>query len=217
MTDGLAGVDWVPAAHLRVAIDDDGKRHAVQTLRQGRPTSTRVVEVTMRRCNAPFDAAGAGNRLLTGASRRGAGLQQPGQRLGAARCRADRVGSLRRAGVFAAVLGDAVGESGRVLTIDTSREASRAARVGWSTCRTRRSSPIRCGGPWRRNGPAPMWLCWIRRDRALGARSSIEWWPPRFHGWCTSVERQHLRPRRRSLSQSWLRGRTRSGGSTRSR
>ena len=44
MTDGLAGVDWAPAAHLRVAIDDDGKRHVVQTLRQGRPTSTRVVE-----------------------------------------------------------------------------------------------------------------------------------------------------------------------------
>ena len=43
MTDGLAGVDWAPAAHLRVAIDD-GKRHVVQTLRQGRPTSTRVVE-----------------------------------------------------------------------------------------------------------------------------------------------------------------------------
>ena len=43
MTDGLAGVDWPPAAHLHVAIDD-GKRHVVQTLRQGRPTSTRVVE-----------------------------------------------------------------------------------------------------------------------------------------------------------------------------
>jgi tRNA/tmRNA/rRNA uracil-C5-methylase (TrmA/RlmC/RlmD family) len=33
------------------------------------------------------------------------------------------------AGVFAAALGDAVGESGRVLTVDTSRAASRAARA----------------------------------------------------------------------------------------
>lgn len=58
MTDGLAGVDWPPAAHLHVAIADDGKRHLVQTLRQGRRTSTRVVEVTMRWCNGPFDATG---------------------------------------------------------------------------------------------------------------------------------------------------------------
>lgn len=33
------------------------------------------------------------------------------------------------AGVFAAVLGEAVGESGRVLTVDTSRLASGAARA----------------------------------------------------------------------------------------
>ena len=58
MTDGLAGVDWPPAAHLHVAIADDDKRHVVQTVRQGRRTSTRVVEVTMRRCNAQFDVTG---------------------------------------------------------------------------------------------------------------------------------------------------------------
>jgi tRNA/tmRNA/rRNA uracil-C5-methylase (TrmA/RlmC/RlmD family) len=33
------------------------------------------------------------------------------------------------AGIFAAVLGDAVGESGRVLTVDTARAASGAARA----------------------------------------------------------------------------------------
>ena len=33
------------------------------------------------------------------------------------------------AGVFAAVLGDAVGQSGRVLTVDTSRASTRAARA----------------------------------------------------------------------------------------
>ncbi len=32
-------------------------------------------------------------------------------------------------GVFAAILGDAVGESGRVLTVDTSRASTRAARA----------------------------------------------------------------------------------------
>ena len=44
MSDSFAGVDWPPAAHLHVAIDDDGKRHVVQTLRPSRRTSTRVVQ-----------------------------------------------------------------------------------------------------------------------------------------------------------------------------
>jgi hypothetical protein len=63
MTDGLAGVDWPPAAHLHVAIDDDGKRHVVQTLPQGRRTSTSAGRAGRRAAGAShhrFGAAGLG-------------------------------------------------------------------------------------------------------------------------------------------------------------
>ena len=44
MIDGLADIAWPPGAHLHVVIDDDGQRHVVRTARQGRRTSTEVVE-----------------------------------------------------------------------------------------------------------------------------------------------------------------------------
>ncbi|EFG73692.1 TRAM domain protein, partial [Mycobacterium parascrofulaceum ATCC BAA-614] len=44
MLDGLAESDWPPAAHLHVVVDDDGARHVVRTMRQGKRTATKVVE-----------------------------------------------------------------------------------------------------------------------------------------------------------------------------
>jgi tRNA/tmRNA/rRNA uracil-C5-methylase (TrmA/RlmC/RlmD family) len=44
MTDGLDSMEWPAGAHLHVVIDDDGQRHVVRTVRQGRRTSAEVVE-----------------------------------------------------------------------------------------------------------------------------------------------------------------------------
>jgi tRNA/tmRNA/rRNA uracil-C5-methylase (TrmA/RlmC/RlmD family) len=44
LLDGLAELDWPPSAQLHVAVDDDGERHVVRTLRQGGRTATKVVE-----------------------------------------------------------------------------------------------------------------------------------------------------------------------------
>jgi tRNA/tmRNA/rRNA uracil-C5-methylase (TrmA/RlmC/RlmD family) len=129
MTDGLAGVNWPPTAHLHVAVDDDGKRHVVSTMRQGRRTSTKVAEgnyqavqrADRRSWRVPVtvfwqphrDAARVYSTLVGEWAQPGAGSTAW-----------DLYGG---AGVFAAVLGDAVGRSGRVLSVDTSRAASRAA------------------------------------------------------------------------------------------
>jgi tRNA/tmRNA/rRNA uracil-C5-methylase (TrmA/RlmC/RlmD family) len=131
MLDDLPKVDWPPGAQLHVAIDDDGKRHVVRTLRQGGRTATKVVEgayeatqrVGQRVWQVPVtafwqahrDAARVYSRLVADWAQPGAGM---------------RVWDLYGgAGVFAATLGEAVGESGRVLTVDTSRASSRAARA----------------------------------------------------------------------------------------
>ncbi|HTQ18178.1 class I SAM-dependent RNA methyltransferase, partial [Mycobacterium sp.] len=44
MLDGLGVPDWPPAAQLHVAVDDDGERHVVRTLRDGKRTATKVME-----------------------------------------------------------------------------------------------------------------------------------------------------------------------------
>ncbi|ETB43655.1 23S rRNA methyltransferase, partial [Mycobacterium avium subsp. hominissuis 10-5606] len=44
MLDGIAETQWPSAAQLHVAVDDDGARHVVRTLRQGRRTATKVIE-----------------------------------------------------------------------------------------------------------------------------------------------------------------------------
>jgi tRNA/tmRNA/rRNA uracil-C5-methylase (TrmA/RlmC/RlmD family) len=131
MLDGLAEADWPPAAQLHVAVDDDGQRHVMRTVREGRRNETKVVEgayqavqrVGRRSWRVPVtafwqahrDAAGVYSGLIADWAQPGAGMTAW-----------DLYGG---AGVFAAVLGDAVGESGRVLTIDTSRAATRAARA----------------------------------------------------------------------------------------
>jgi tRNA/tmRNA/rRNA uracil-C5-methylase (TrmA/RlmC/RlmD family) len=131
MLDGLAEIDWPPGAQLHVAVDDDGERHVVGSTREGRRTATKVVEggyqavqrVGGRSWRIPVtafwqahrDAAGVYSALVGEWAQADTGMTAW-----------DLYGG---AGVFAAVLGDAVGESGRVLSVDTSRSATRAARA----------------------------------------------------------------------------------------
>jgi tRNA/tmRNA/rRNA uracil-C5-methylase (TrmA/RlmC/RlmD family) len=134
MTDGLAARDWPPAAHLHVAVDDDGQRHVVRSARQGRRTSTEVVEgsyqavqrVGRRSWQVPLTAFWQAHR---DAARFYSALVSDWAQAGPGMTAWDLYGG---AGVFAAVLGDAVGESGRVVSVDTSRAAARAARAALS-------------------------------------------------------------------------------------
>jgi len=131
MVDGLGEIDWPPAAQLYVVVDDDGERHVVCTQRQGKRTATEVVEgcyeavqrVGSRSWQVPVTAFWQAHREAAEVySSLVADWVQPS----AGMTVWDLYGG---AGVFAAALGDAVGESGRVLTVDTSRAASRAARA----------------------------------------------------------------------------------------
>ena len=131
MIDGLTDVAWPPGAHLHVVIDDDGQRHVARTVRHGRRNATDMVEGSYQ------------------------GVQRAGRHTwqvpvtafwqahrDAARTYSDLVGNWAHpdpgmtawdlyggAGVFAAVLGDAVGESGQVVSVDSSRAATRSARA----------------------------------------------------------------------------------------
>ena len=139
MLDGLNDWMWPPGAQLHVAVDDDGARHVVQSgPRTGRKTSTLVVEgryeavqrIGARIWRVPVtafwqahrDAARDYSELVAGWAQ-----LEPGMTAW------DLYGG---AGVFAAALADGVGERGKVVTVDTSRGASRSARaaladVGW--------------------------------------------------------------------------------------
>jgi tRNA/tmRNA/rRNA uracil-C5-methylase (TrmA/RlmC/RlmD family) len=131
MLDGLDTADWPPGAQLHVALDDDGARHLVRTLRQGRRTATTVVEgsyeavqrVGRRSWQVPVTAFWQAHR---DAARVYSGLVCDWAQPRAGMSVWDLYGG---AGVFAAALGEAVGESGRVLTVDTSRAATRSARA----------------------------------------------------------------------------------------
>lgn len=131
MLDGIAETQWPSAAQLHVAVDDDGARHVVRTLRQGRRTATKVIEgryeavqrVSGRSWRVPVtafwqahrDAAATYRALVLDWAQPGAGMTAW-----------DLYGG---AGVFAAALGEAVCASGRVLSVDTSRASTRAARA----------------------------------------------------------------------------------------
>lgn len=131
MLEGLSGTDWPAGAHLHVVVDDDGERHVLRTARQGRRTVSKVIEgdyhavqrVGTRSWRVPvtgfWQSHREGARVY---SELVADWAQPAS--GATAW--DLYGG---AGVFAAVLGAAVGESGRVLTVDTARGASGAARA----------------------------------------------------------------------------------------
>ena len=139
MLDGLHDWPWSPGAQLHVAVDDDGQRHIVQSgPRIGRKTSTQVVEghyeavqrVGDRVWRVPVTAFWQAHR---DAARMYSELVAGWAQLSQGMTAWDLYGG---AGVFAAVLADAVGETGHVLTVDTSRGASRSARAaladfGW--------------------------------------------------------------------------------------
>ncbi len=130
MLDGLDATEWQPRAHLHVALDDDGRRHVVSSVRSGKRTATTVAEgayhavqrVGGRSWRVPVtafwqahrDAATVYSALVVDWAQPAAGLTAW-----------DLYGG---AGVFAAALGEAVGASGRVLTVDTSRAATKSAR-----------------------------------------------------------------------------------------
>ncbi len=131
MLDGLAVPDWPPAAQLHVAVDDNGERHVVRTLREGGRTATKVMQgnyeavqrVGGRTWRVPVTAFWQAHRDAGRVySELVADWAQPATGMTVW----DLYGG---AGVFAAVLGDAVGESGRVVTVDTSRAATRAGRA----------------------------------------------------------------------------------------
>ncbi|OBG84813.1 23S rRNA methyltransferase [Mycobacterium sp. E802] len=139
LTAGLETKRWTPGAHVHAVLDADGRRHVVQsgpkTSRTGRraagpKNATRVVEgdyeavqrVGGREWMLPVtafwqahrDAAALYSRLIAEWAE-----LQPGMTAW------DLYGG---AGVFAAALAQQVGPSGRILTVDTSRAASRTAR-----------------------------------------------------------------------------------------
>jgi tRNA/tmRNA/rRNA uracil-C5-methylase (TrmA/RlmC/RlmD family) len=139
MLDGLNDWRWPPGAQLHVVVDDDGDRHVVQSgPRTGRKTTTLVAEgryeavqrVGERIWRVPVTAFWQSHRQAAGVySDLVAGWAQlePGMTAW------DLYGG---AGVFAAVLAQGVGERGKVVTVDTSRGASRSARaaladLGW--------------------------------------------------------------------------------------
>lgn len=131
MTDGLTDVAGPPGAHLHVVLDDDGQRHVARTVRRGRRNVTEVVEGSHQGVHragrhswqvpvtgfwqAHRDAARTYSNLV-----RAWAAPDPGMTAW------DLYGG---AGLFAAVLADAVGESGQVLSVDSARAASRAART----------------------------------------------------------------------------------------
>jgi len=132
MLDGLNDWRWPPGAQLHVVVDDDGDRHVVQSgPRTGRKTTTLVAEgryeavqrVGQRIWRVPVtafwqshrDAATVYSELLAGWAQLDPGMTAW-----------DLYGG---AGVFAAVLAQGVGERGKVVTVDTSRGASRSARA----------------------------------------------------------------------------------------
>lgn len=139
LVDGLSDMRWTPGAHVHAVLDSDGRRHVVQSGpkpartggRAGGPKNpTRVVEgeyeavqrVGGREWMLPVTAFWQAHRgaaaLYSELVADRSGLQ-PGMTAW------DLYGG---AGVFAAALAEQVGPDGQVLTVDTSRGASRAAR-----------------------------------------------------------------------------------------
>lgn len=131
MLDGLGGADWPPGAHLQVALDDDGRRHVLRTVRQGRRTVNKVVEgdfharqrVGARSWRVPVSAFWQSHR---DAARVYSDLVAQWAQPEAGVTAWDLYGGV---GIFAAVLGAAVGDRGKVMTVDSARAASGAARA----------------------------------------------------------------------------------------
>ena len=139
MLDGIHSWVWPSGAHVHVAVDDDGDRHVVQSgPREGGKVTTHVLEgqyeavqrVGGRVWRVPVTAFWQAHR---DAAQVYSDLVADWAQLREGMTAWDLYGG---AGVFAAVLAQAVGETGKVITVDTSRGASRSARaaladLGW--------------------------------------------------------------------------------------
>ena len=138
MLAGIADRHWPVDSHVHVAVDDDGARHVVVAGTRGgrKPTSaggrkTEVAEggyeavqrVGERSWRVPVTAFWQAHRDAPGLY---SSLVAKWAQLEEGMTAWDLYGG---AGVFAAALAQAVGDTGRVLTVDTSRGASRAARA----------------------------------------------------------------------------------------
>lgn len=132
LVDGLDDRRWTPGAHVHVALDDDGARHVVQSGPKGRRGSPTTVvsgqyEATQRvggrTWQIPVTAFWQAHR---DAPRRYSALVGGWAQLSPGMTAWDLYGG---AGVFAAALAEQVGPAGRVVTVDTSRAAGRAART----------------------------------------------------------------------------------------
>lgn len=133
--DMLAGLDasrWPAGAQVHVALDDQGARHVVRTgPRSDRKATTQAIEgayeatqrVGDRTWTVPVTAFWQAHR---DAARVYSALVRQWAQLDAGMTAWDLYGG---AGVFAAVLAESVGETGHVLSVDTSRGSSRAART----------------------------------------------------------------------------------------
>ncbi|MCP9273065.1 class I SAM-dependent RNA methyltransferase [Mycolicibacterium arenosum] len=133
LLDGLAEKRWPAGSQLHVALDDDGTRHVVKTgprtTRGSAPTE--VVEGHYEAVQRIGDRSWAVPVTAFWQSHRDAAtlysaLVGEWAQLAEGMTAWDLYGG---AGVFAAVLADAVGETGRVVTVDTSRGSARAARA----------------------------------------------------------------------------------------
>ncbi|MDA4109762.1 class I SAM-dependent RNA methyltransferase [Mycolicibacterium holsaticum] len=139
MLDGLNDRSWPAGSHVHVALDDDGHRHVVQSApRAARRGATQVIEgdyeavqrVGQRTWRVPVTAFWQAHR---GAAQTYSELVAQAAQLKPGMTGWDLYGG---AGIFAAVLAEGVGDTGRVVTVDTSRSSSRAARaaladMGW--------------------------------------------------------------------------------------
>lgn len=128
MTKGLADRTWRPGDHLHVAADDDGVRHVVSTGRGHRPE---VLEgdyhatqwVGRRRWQIPVTAFWQAHRRAATVY---SALIAEWAQAGTGGTAWDLYGG---SGIFAAALAESVGETGKVVSVDTSRAATGAARV----------------------------------------------------------------------------------------
>ncbi|MGZ8801433.1 MAG: class I SAM-dependent RNA methyltransferase [Mycobacterium sp.] len=130
MLAGIADTQWPADSHVHVAIDDDGDRHVVVAgTHGGRKTEVAeggyeaVQRVGARTWRVPVTAFWQAHRDAPALY---SSLVAEWAQLAEGMTAWDLYGG---AGVFAAVLAQAVGDTGRVLTVDTSRGASRSART----------------------------------------------------------------------------------------
>lgn len=131
MLAGIADTQWPVDSQVHVAVDDDGVRHVVVSGTRAGGNRTTVAEggyeaaqrVGERSWRVPVTAFWQAHRDAPALY---SSLVTEWARLEPGMTAWDLYGG---AGVFAAALAQAVGDTGRVLTVDTSRGASRSARA----------------------------------------------------------------------------------------